>query len=685
MGWNGHGHGAWEDDQELDWIFPEEPELRETAHLLHRLPRREAPLDPAFRATLRRRLMQEAWDRAAPALPWWRRLLAPQPMAWAGATVGVLLIAFVVYALTFTPAKPDGTVIVSSPLQGAHAVAATKPIELQFSQPMDTSSVEDAVQIQPATKVKSYQWVNGNSTVEILPENGLAPNTQYQVTLSQKAKTQTGHPVVKRAVTFVTAPPPTPRAIPTPVPTPRPTAPPGITTPHLIAPSGTSSPSWSPDGSTLFVIDPNGQLRGFSVASGAAQPVVAADGVTLVTVGPDATPAYARNGQLVYGQTTVSAAQPLALGFQNSRLVALTGRQVQVAGASGINVGTGVPSLGEDASAADFSPNGRRLAYLGASGSLRVLDLTSGQDTVIGPATGLGAWSRDGARYAYLTADGVSVTNGSTPGGSNLVSLAGAASVSWSAANQLLLTTQSALLVANGDGSGLRSLASGTFTHATWSPAGDGSFWFKHPGSVWVASVSAPTSAAAATGPEDLVNQFMTARQQGDATLADSLLDANGRQAFSGLTLTYPGGGLSRWYVLLSQPHQVVVRMILARRAGAVLDEALTIVHNSIDGVTETPAVLSSGPNILNVKVTSTSVRVTFDSDLDPSTYGGGVTIDGVQSRVTYQPGNRSVIVTPEVPLTPGTTYQLSVNSSLRDVNHSPAASYQLTFTGAAS
>src|ERR1700730_15951379 len=293
MGWN--GHGAWEDDQELDWIFPDEPELRQTAHLLRRVPRPEAPLDPAFRAALRRRLMQEAWDRAAPALPWWRRLLAPQSMAWAGATVGVVLIAFVVYALTFTPAKPDSQqVIVSSPLQGSHAVAATEPIQLQFSQPMDTASVEQALQIQPATKVKSYQWVNGNSTVQIVPQNGLAPNTQYQVTLSPKAKTQAGAAVAKKPrVTFVTAPPPTPQATPTPAPTPRPTPPPGITSPRQIAPSGTPSPAWTPDGQTLFVIDTSGQLRGFSVASGAAQPVVAADGATVVAVGPDGTLAYA--------------------------------------------------------------------------------------------------------------------------------------------------------------------------------------------------------------------------------------------------------------------------------------------------------------------------------------------------------------------------------------------------------
>src|SRR5438105_7735537 len=181
MGWTtqgGNGHGGWvSDDPELDWIFPDDPQLRETASLMARTPGAEPPLDPAFKAALRRRLMQEAWERASPALPWWRRLLAPRSVAWAGATVGMLLVAVVVYTLTVTPTPPSTQAVVTSPLQGSHAVAATKPIELAFSQPMDTASVEGSIQIQPATKVKTYQWTC-TSTVDVVPENGLAPNTQ---------------------------------------------------------------------------------------------------------------------------------------------------------------------------------------------------------------------------------------------------------------------------------------------------------------------------------------------------------------------------------------------------------------------------------------------------------------------------------------------------------------------------
>jgi Bacterial Ig-like domain len=686
VSWNGHGEngqGGWDGDPEVSWIFPDQPELQETAHLLQLGHRREPPLDPAFRAALRRRLMQEAWERAAPTLPWWRRLLAPRAMAWAGATVGMVLIAVVVYTLTVTPAQPDSRVVVTSPLQGSQAVAATRPIELKFSQAMDTSSVEGSIQIQPATKVKTYRWVD-DSTVQIVPQNGLAPNTQYHVSVNPTAKAQSGTAVVQQpTVTFVTAPPPTPRPASSPAATPQPTPAPGITTPREIAPSGSPSPAWSLDGSSLYVIGRGGQLQRFPVASGPARSIAPA-GVTVVTVGPDGMVAYARDGEVVDGQTSIPNVQALALGFQDGKLLALAGRQVQTLGGS--SQGPGTPSTAEDASQADFSENGHSLAYLGSSG-LHLLDLTTGHDTAVGPASGLGAWSKEGTRYAYPAADGVYVTDGSGPG-TKRISLPGAASVSWSSANQLLLTTQQpALLISNADGTGLRTLATGSFGHATWSPAtGDMSFWFKRGGSVWVASVNPLASPSTATSSDGLVNQFMTARQQGNDALANSLLDEKGKEAFSGTKLMYGGGALSRYYVLLSQPKEAVVRMIL-NGGQTALDETLKVVRDSssgrlmIDDVTESPVTLSTGPSILHVTVTAARVSVTFDSDLDPDTVRG-VTISDVQSTVSYDPAKRTVVLTPEGGLTPGATYQVTVTSSLKDVNNWPAANYNLTLTG---
>ena len=55
MSWNGNGgngQGAWDRDPELDWIFPNEPELQETASLLQVRRRPEPPIDPAFKAAV---------------------------------------------------------------------------------------------------------------------------------------------------------------------------------------------------------------------------------------------------------------------------------------------------------------------------------------------------------------------------------------------------------------------------------------------------------------------------------------------------------------------------------------------------------------------------------------------------------------------------------------------------------
>ena len=248
-------------------------------------------------------------------------------------------------------------------------------------------------------------------------------------------------------------------------------------------------------------------------------------------------------------------------------------------------------------------------------------------------------------------------------------------------------STRSLVMIST-DASGLRALATGTFGHATWSPAGDQSFWFKRGGSVWVSSVVSVSSTGRAAGTEDLVSRFMAARQQGNAALANSFLDAHGKDAFSGVTLTYGTGTLTRYYVLLSQPGEAVVRLILNSGPGqgqTAVDETLKVNRGGsrplIDDVTESPVSLSSGPSIVKVTVSSTQVSVTFDSDLDPDTVRG-VSISDAKSAVSYNPAKRTVVLTLEEGLRPGTTYQVMVGSSLKDVNGGSAASYQLTFIG---
>jgi hypothetical protein len=591
MAWDGwNGGAAKEADPELDWLFPGDLELQETAKLLHRVPHPEPPLNPAFRMALRHKLVQEASERARPAQPWWRRLmLAPRGMALAGAAVGVLLIGLLVWSLTVAPPTARNQVTVSSPLQGAHAVAATKPIQIQFSQPMNTSSVEDSIQIQPATRVRSYDWSNGDRTVAVVPEGGLAPNTQYQVTVGPQARAKNGQAVPRlAAVSFVTAPGPNSQPSPTPSASPRPSQLPGIGTPRQLGPWGSGLPLWSPNGSTLYVIGPGGQLQGYPVAGGGGSQL--ASGVTADGVAPDGTVAYAGGGQVVDGGVTAPAGAVSALGFQDGRLLVLSGHQVQSLAGSALAALAGAPPLAEEPTAADFSPGGRRLAYLGASGQLHVLDLASGQDAVAGPASGLGSWSRDGSRYAYPTSTGVFVTGGGA--GSRLFSLPGASSVAWSG-GQLLATTASGLWLANADGSGVRELQSGSFSHATWSPAGNGTFAYVQGGEVYVAGVNAAsqgtTSPTGETNLGDLVNHFMAARQgAGDPT---AFLDASGKQAFANLTLNY--GADMRWSVLDEGPGRAVVRIVPGNGRGAI-DETLRIVDGGsgnllIDGATDRP------------------------------------------------------------------------------------------------
>src|SRR5438552_1735731 len=140
-------------DPELEDILQDD-ELRRVAAVLSSVRSPEPPLDDAFRTSLRRQLMQQAWAMSEGRNSWWRRAFAPPGLAWAGAAAGLLLITSVVvfYALQ----RPGGfstTIVATSPLDGNRSVALEQPILAAFNQPMDHPSLEPAVQITPATTV----------------------------------------------------------------------------------------------------------------------------------------------------------------------------------------------------------------------------------------------------------------------------------------------------------------------------------------------------------------------------------------------------------------------------------------------------------------------------------------------------------------------------------------------------
>jgi Bacterial Ig-like domain/WD40-like Beta Propeller Repeat len=682
-------------DPELDELFLGEPELLDLAELMKSAPHPAAHVEPTpqFRVALRRRLMREAWEQASqPEVPWYRRLLAPRPMAGLAAAVGVMLIGLTALSYLETPRGQHSIVTVSSPQNGSETVSRVTPIEVKFNQPMDAKSVQDALSIQPATEVH-YAWQENNTRLVITPVHELAPTTRYEVTVAPQAQTKDHQQLPKVAtVSFVTAsPPPTPPVQPSSSPTSTPSS--VLLNPRALGPVGTPAVvSWSPDGSKLFVVDQDGQLQAWAV-QGTGTPTatqVAPDGVTAVASAPDGSPAYVRKGGVVYGSVAVPGAQAIALGFRQSSLVFATATDVQTANQQR------VAAFKEEATAAVFSQSADRVAYRGTSG-LHVVDLATRKDTLVGPASVLGEWSPDGRTFAYATDLGVFTTDGTTP--SKLLDDPGVTGLSWSHTNQLLIATGSAVQLASADASQLRTLQVPLLAQPLWAPGGRGTFAYRRAGQEWVAQLPAGmigpvSSATPGATQDDLVSAFMAARKALQSDQAQAFLDQAGSAAYaSRATLLYTDGSqtLNRYYVVLSQPGRVVVRLVLSRAGAQVaVDETLTIQHDATTGqqrihnVTQTPRPsFGMGPEVLSVGVGGTQVQIAFDSDLAASTVqAGGVSIKGVQTTAAYDTTHKTVTLTIPGGLTPGTAYDLLVSSSLQDVNQRPAVPYTLSITG---
>ncbi|HLH69226.1 MAG TPA: Ig-like domain-containing protein [Candidatus Dormibacteraeota bacterium] len=678
-------------DPELDALFeelsPGDRALQDFAQMLRSAPwpGGAADPDPTFRLALRRRLLQEAWKLAAQRRqPWYRKLFStPTGLAWAAAALGALLIGLAGLAVLAHPTRgPQPTVEVASPLNDAHTVAVVQPIELDFSQPMDTRSVEEAVKISPATRV-SYQWLSPNR-VEITPMSGtLAPNTQYTVVVAPSAKTKDGTALGKPAVvTFVTTAPP---ASPGPTPSQSPTTGPAsqLAGMRQLAPIGTSAPAWSADGSTLYVVNPNGSLEAVAIAGGTR--TLASGGVTTVAVGPSG-PAYVQNGQVVYGQTTIQGVQPLALGFQGSNLLIGTAQGIVDAH------GTTIAAFSETARLVDIAPGGGHAAYLGTSGTLHVVDLASGRDVPVGPATALGDWSSSADRYAYASSGAVQVTDMSG-NVSRLAGVGGVTGISWSDADQILLATSSGLEVMNADGTGLHQVASGDFEQPEWSPSG-GLFAFKRDGAVWVAQLMGPRPAASPSptvgDEQDFVQSFLAGAASGSGAQSLGQLDQNGKLAYQRLLQAQPSlGGFTRSYVVLLQPSRAVVRLIYGQGAAqTAIDLTLTLVTDADGGLhihdlsAQPVPSFGKGPQVLSVSVGRAQVRVQFDSDLMASSVQSGVLLEGVaNAQVSYDASSRTVLLVVPGGLTPGATYTLQVTGALEDVNQRAASPYELSFT----
>lgn len=698
-------------DPELADALERDPELMRIAGMLGSAKQPEPPLDDAFRASLRRQLMDQAWDSVEDRRAWWRGWLAPQRMAWAGAAAVFVLAASIVF---YTAAQPGGsitqTIQVATTLDQNQSVSTHQAIPLRFNQPMDHASTEAAVQIVPATAV-TFSW-SGDQLLYVTPSSGdLAPNTQYQVTVGAGARTQAGtHNANPQTFTFVTSQ--GAGAAPTPTPVPTPSAPASalsnvrqLTTSYPPAGGAAQPVIWSASSSMIFFIGAGGAVEAISVADGSSRTLVQS-GASLLAFSPTGDRiAYVRGSTIVTtglvggpGREMPVDATPTALMWVQGRLYWASASGVFHTGEGGGPVKVAdLPAPG--ATFISIAPDGAHAVAQDGDG-LDIVDLSSGKSTSLctgGCGTSFQGWSPDGTRVVYNGT--IADTNGNA-----VSSLHGAQEISWSTADEILLGSDTGLFESRPDGSSYTKLADGAFRSPVWAPNST-TFAFVRGSSLWVADAPAPSAPLPAL--DDAVNvvrEFMQARLGGEALRlrAMSFLDANGKAAYSGSSpALIPQGSpaLKRYYIVMSEVDpstgsvRVVVRLVFARAKVELqaIDETLTLTRNQptdpylIDGATAGPVLeFGKGPQVVAVKVTAGQVSVTFDSDLVATSITNVTLQDdqgaAVHATATYS--DRTVIFT-GLQLTPGAHYRLVVLPGVQDVgNHNAAGEYDLDFIG---
>lgn len=701
------------EDPELDDVLQDE-ELQRFAAVLGSAQVPEPPLDDAFRTGLRRQLMTEAWSMAeGRGEGLLRRAFAPPGMAWAGAAAGLLLIAAVVlYATTQSPSGLTRVEVVS-PMDGSKTVALQQPILVSFNQPMDHATTEAAVQITPATNV-AFSWRSQDKTLEVQPASGnLAPNTQYQVTIGPGAKTASGQPLAApQTITFVTQPP----APPTPAPSPRPTPTPGnaLNEKQLVALNGPGMVpvQWSGDSSTVYFIDANGALKVVPAKGGDAT-VVVPDGVSMMAMAPAGDRlAYIRAGKIeiltfASGKTSELAVTPapLLLGWAKDKLVWSASDGVYTQGANAPTQLASLPTAGS-VTVLSIAPDGAHVAYQ-QDQKLLVLEVSTAKSVTLGQgAARLLGWSPGGTYLMYSTSDSIVVADMQ---GASISTLASSGDPSWSSQDAVLLGSDTDLYEVRPDGSSATKLANGTYHSPFWAPNAT-AFVFFRGSTLYVATAPPlpplPTALDQAT---PVVTKFMDARLKGQsgADLAGTFFDDNGKAAYkgAGMSLTISGDPqFTRYYILTqetvsTQPDttRFVVRLVLSHGKIDVSDfeETLTLVRDSttkqflIDQATAGPRRdLGKGAEVVSVGVTADTVKITFDSDLNPGTVQDGVYITDSKGE-KVDAGNVSyadrVVTLSGLELKPGGKYKLVVLTSVRDVQgHNVASEYDLDLVGPA-
>ena len=692
-------------DPELDDVLQDD-ELRRLASVLEAARMPDPPVDDAFRTSLRRQLMQQAWTMSQGRDRWWRRLLSPPGLAWAGSAAGLVLIASVVVYNQLQAPGGFQQVVVNSQIDGSNGVALAQPILVSFNQPMNHQTTEAAVQITPATTV-AFSW--NENTLYVQPTSGnLAPNTQYQVTIGPSATTAAGQPLTAaHTITFVTQPPPSPTPAAPPRPTPTSTT--LLTGERQLVTLGAEQKApvlWSADSTTVYYVDTSGALKSLPVKGGSPTTVVP-DGVTSPAMSPSGDRiAYIRGGRIevltIADHTTVETVASPA-----PSLVGWSGGGLLWAGPAGVFAQDGtspvelaaLPATGSVA-VLSFSPDGTHAVYH-QDQSLFLLDLATGKSVQLGqPGSAFGGWAPDstavlvGSGSSVLVSDLNGVTQATLPAGES----------SWSSQGAVLLGTDTDLYEVRPDGTAATKLSNGTYLGPVWAPDGTSFVFFRGAAMFVAAAPGLAPEVAALDQAAAAVNSFMQARLAGQADQAAAYLDAKGKQSYAQGGLGLQAGGdtrFTRFYILTEEmtatapdTARFVVRLVLTRGKIDVtaVEETLTVVRDPgtrqflIDQATASPRRdLGKGAEVVGVDLAPGSVKVTFDSDLDPATIASGVAVlDGNGNRLQATTTYASHTVTLSgLDLKPGMQFRLVVLTAVHDVRgHGVAAEYGLDFLG---
>ena len=144
-------------------------------------------------------------------------LLRTSPLFRGGAAVGLgAVIAFGSIALvrpTATKASPPSRIVPLTKAAFTTAIATgvqlDAPASIKFSTPMDRSSVQAALRVQPETQV-SLIWSDDDTSVTVLPASHWAPGTYHTITVEPGVLARNGRPSTTPArASFLTREPAT--------------------------------------------------------------------------------------------------------------------------------------------------------------------------------------------------------------------------------------------------------------------------------------------------------------------------------------------------------------------------------------------------------------------------------------------------------------------------------------------